>query len=86
MNDVSRRSTDREHLFAKRSSSEELHEMYSAHDAEVLGNNSVVSDELVESDDRLFKASMRDLKAMALRRKKSLEPNRLNRYRKEQYL
>lgn len=61
-------------------------EVYSAQDAEAWGDNFVVSDKLVESDERLFKASMRDLKTMTQRRKKTLEPNRLNQYRIEQHL
>ena len=44
-------------------------EVYSAQDAEAWGDNFVVSDKLVESDERLFKASMRDLKTMTQRRK-----------------
>ena len=58
-------------------------EIYTAQDAEEWGNGFIVSEELVASDERLFRASMRDLKVMTQRRKRILEPTRLNRLRVE---
>ena len=58
-------------------------EIYTAHDAEEWANGFIVSEELVASDESLFQASMRDIKIMTRRRKKLLEPNRLNRLRVE---
>lgn len=58
-------------------------EVFTAQDAEEWGNGFIVSEELVASDERLFQASMRDITTMARRRKKLLEPTRLNRLRVE---
>ena len=43
-------------------------EVYSASDAEAWGNGYVVSDELIDSDERLFKSSMRDTDKTTKRR------------------
>lgn len=61
-------------------------EVFHAQDAEKWGNGFLVSDELVNSDENLFKASMRDLTVMTSRRQKELSPNRLNRQRVEKYI
>ena len=52
--------------------------VYTAKDAEDWGDHYKVSEKLVNSDEKLFKASMRDIKAMTIRRQKKLIPNRLN--------
>ena len=52
--------------------------VYTAKDAEEWGNNYKVPDPLVQSDEALFKASMRDINVMAARRQKKLISNRLN--------
>jgi hypothetical protein len=52
--------------------------VYTARDAEEWGNKYKVPDSLVQSDEALFKASMRDINVMAARRQKKLISNRLN--------
>ena len=47
------------------------------------GNGFEISDRVIESDEALFRASMRDFRAMANRLKLSLSSQRLNRYRIE---
>ncbi len=59
--------------------------IYTARDAEEWGNHFEVSDDLVSSDEALFKASMRDIKVMTTRRQKKLMSNRLNTTRIELY-
>ena len=58
-------------------------EVFTAQDAEEWGNGFIVNEELLASDERLFQASMRDITTMSRRRKKLLEPTRLNRLRVE---
>ena len=58
---------------------------YTARDAEEWGDHYEVSDDLVRSDEALFKASMRDIKVMTTRRQKKLLVNRLNTMRVELY-
>jgi hypothetical protein len=53
-------------------------EVYTARDAEEWGNHYKVPDELVNSDEALFRASMRDIKVMAKRRQHQLLSKRLN--------
>jgi ABC-type uncharacterized transport system involved in gliding motility auxiliary subunit len=45
--------------------------VYTAKDAEDWGDHYKVSEKLVNSDEKLFKASMRDIKAMTIRRQKN---------------
>ena len=52
--------------------------VYTAKDAEEWGNSYEVPNALVQSDEALFKASMRDINVMAARRQKKLIGNRLN--------
>lgn len=61
-------------------------EVYSASDAEAWGNGYVVSDELIDSDERLFKSSMRDTDKMTKRRQNLLKPSRLNKERVELFI
>ena len=53
-------------------------DVYTARDAEKWGNHYKVPDELVQSDEALFKASMRDIKVIAKRRQQQLLSRRLN--------
>ena len=52
--------------------------VYTAKDAEEWGNNYEIPDSWVESDEALFKASMRDINVMAARRQKKLIDDRLS--------
>jgi hypothetical protein len=61
-------------------------EVFHAQDAEIWGNGFEVSEDLVLNDENLFKASMRDLTVMTIRRQKQLSPNRLNRQRVEAHI
>ena len=61
-------------------------EIYSAKDAEAWGQGFEVDSKLVDSDERLFKASMRDIVVMTKRRQTLLKPNRLNRERVETHI
>ena len=53
-------------------------DVYTARDAEEWGDHYKVPDELVQSDEALFRASMRDIKVMAKRRQQQLLSGRLN--------
>jgi hypothetical protein len=61
-------------------------EVFHAQDAEKWWNGFVAPENLVLSDEKLYKASMRDLTVMATRRQKQLSPNRLSRQRIETYV
>ena len=60
-------------------------DVYTARDAEEWGNHYKVPDELVQSDEALFRASMRDIKVMAKRRQHQLLSRRLNTSRVRMY-
>jgi hypothetical protein len=58
-------------------------EVFSVKEANIWAANFKITDDIVNSDEALFRASMRDITAMARMRKHKLSPNRLNRFRIE---
>ena len=60
-------------------------EIYSVKEANIWAANFEISNDIVNSDEALFRASMRDLATMVKLRKKKLSPNRLNQERIENF-
>ena len=60
-------------------------EVFSVNEANIWADNFEISDDIVKSDEALFRASMRNLTTMVKMRKKKLSPNRLNQQRVENF-
>ena len=60
-------------------------EVYSVKEANIWAADFKITDDIVNSDEALFRASMRDLTTMARMRKEKLSPHRLNQQRIESF-
>jgi hypothetical protein len=60
-------------------------EVFSVKEANIWAADFRITDDIVNSDEALFRASMRNLTTMVLRRKKALAPHRLNPHRVQNF-